>query len=103
MSSICYKWNDTPFGWDECPFTWKEGCIIDKLVGFGTTKVKDRIKKLSDEEKRVLIQLFVRLDVDELVFETTQNKQKNKKVKIKLKDVKISLSEQKIIKVNVNI
>jgi hypothetical protein len=103
MSSICYKWNDTPFPWNECPFTWKEGCIIEKLVGYGTAPVRQRIKKLTDDEKETLIQLFVRLDVDELIFETTQNKQKNKKVKIKLKDVEVLMKEQKIIKVNVKL
>jgi len=103
MSSICYRWDDTPFPWNECPFTWKEGCIIEKLVGYGTAPVRQRIKKLTDDEKETLIQLFVRLDVDELIFETTQNKQKNKKVKIKLKDVEVLMREQKIIKVNVKI
>jgi hypothetical protein len=103
MSSICYRWDDTPFPWNECPFTWKEGCIIEKLVGYGTAPVRQRIKKLTDDEKETLIQLFVRLEVDELVFETTQNKSKNKKVKIKLKDVEVLMKEQKIIKVNVKI
>jgi len=103
MSSICYRWDDTPFPWNECPFTWKEGCIIEKLVGYGAAPVRQRIKKLTDDEKETLIQLFVRLDVDELIFETTQNKQKNKKVKIKLKDIEVLMKEQKIIKVNVKI
>jgi len=103
MSSVCYRWDDTPFPWNECPFTWKEGCIIEKLVGYGTVTVRERIKKLTDDEKETLIKLFVRLDVEELVFETTQNKQKNKKVKIKLKDIEVLMKEQKIIKVNVKL
>ena len=103
MSSVCYRWDDTPFPWNECPFTWKEGCIIEKLVGYGTVPVRERIKKLTDDEKETLIKLFVSLDVEELVFETTQNKQKNKKVKIKLKDIEVLMKEQKIIKVNVKL
>jgi hypothetical protein len=103
MGSICYSWDDTPFKWMETPFTWKEACVIEKLTGFGTTKVKDRIKKLSDDDKEVLISLFLRLDVDEITFEQRSNKNKNTKVKVKLKDVEMSLKEQKIIKVNVKI
>jgi hypothetical protein len=103
MSSICYRWDDTPFPWNECPFTWKEGCIIEKLVGYGTAPIRERIKKLTVDEKETLIKLFVRLDVEELIFETTQNKSKNKKVKVKLKDVEVLMKEQKIIKVNVKI
>jgi hypothetical protein len=103
MASVCYAWDDTPFKWLETPFTWKEGCVIEKLVGYGTAPVKDRIKKLTDEEKQVLIELFVRLEVDEIVFEKRVNKNKNTKVKIKLSDVQMLMKEQKIIKVDVKI
>ena len=103
MASICYSWDDTPFMWLEAPFTWKEGCIIEKLVGYGTTKVKDRIKKLTDEEKQIVIGLFLRLEVDEIVFENRVNKHKNKKVKIKLKDFEVKPAIQKNINVNVKI
>jgi len=103
MASVCYAWDDTPFKWLETPFTWKEGCVIEKLVGYGTAPVKDRIKKLTEEEKEVLIGLFVRLEVDEIVFEKRVNKNKNTKVKIKLSDVQMLMKEQKIIKVDVKI
>ena len=103
MASVCYAWDDTPFKWMETPFTWREGCVIEKLVGYGTAPVRDRIKKLTEEEKEVLIGLFVRLEVDEIVFEKRENKNKNTKVKIKLNDIQVLMKEQKIIKVNVEI
>ena len=106
MSSVCYRWDDTPFKWMETPFTWREGCVIEKLVGKpgGSSFIKKhRLKELDDEEKEVLINLFLRLEVDEIVFEKRVNKNKNTKVKIKLKDVEMLMKEQKIIKVNVKI
>jgi hypothetical protein len=104
MSSVCYKWNDTPFKWSEAPFTWREGCIIDKIVsgaGGNQSIVKHRLKKLDNDEKQILIGLFLRLEVDEIVFETRANKNKNTKVKIKLKDIEITTKPQKNIKVDV--
>jgi len=103
MASICYSWDDTPFMWMETPFTWKEACVIEKLVNYGTTKVKDRIKKLDDEERQVIIDLFMRLEVDEIVFEKKINKHKNSKVKIKLKDFDVTPAVQKNINVNIKI
>lgn len=106
MSSVCYRWDDTPFKWMETPFTWREGCVIEKLLrgagGMQSIK-KHRLKELDDEEKQVLINLFVRLEVDEIVFEKRVNKNKNTKVKIKLKDIEILMKEQKNISVNVKI
>ena len=106
MGSICYSWDDTPFAWMDTPFTWQEGCVIQKIVESGgvggpSPRVRERLKKLTDDEKQTLIGLFVRLDVDEIVFETTANKSKNTKVKVKLKDVEILMKEQKNIKVDV--
>ena len=46
----CYRWDDTDFKWNETPFTWKEGCIIEKIINYGTAPVRDRIKKLTEEE-----------------------------------------------------
>ena len=107
MGSICYSWDDTPFAWMETPFTWKEGCVIQKIVEGGgggpSPRVRERLKKLTDDEKQTLIGLFVRLNVDELVFETNVNKNKNTKVKVKLKDVEVLMKEQKNIKVDVTI
>jgi hypothetical protein len=90
----------------DTPFTWQEGCVIQKIienvgVGGPSPRVRERLKKLTDDEKQTLIGLFVRLDVDEIVFETTVNKNKNSKVKVKLKDVEVLMKEQKNIKVDV--
>ena len=104
MSTICYSWNDAPYKWSEAPFTWKEGCVIEKLMSGagGSSFIKKRkINKLDDDEKQTLINLFVRLEVDEIVFEKRVNKHKNKQVKIRLKDIDISPREQKNIKVNI--
>lgn len=108
MGSICYSWDDAPFAWMETPFTWAEGCVIKKIVepsgvGGPSPRVRERLKKLTDDEKRTLIGLFVRLDVDELVFETKVNKTKNTKVKVKLKDVEVLMKVEKNIKVDVSI
>ena len=103
MGSICYSWDDTPFAWMETPFTWKEGCVIQKIVAAGGIgpRIRKKMKELREDEVATLIGLFVRLNVDELVFETNVNKNKNTKVKVKLKDVEILMKEQKNIKVGV--
>jgi hypothetical protein len=105
MATICYAWDETPYAWLDTPFTWAEGCIIQKIVGSGGSissfKIRERLDALPDEDKEVLIGLFVRLNVDEIQFETTSNKNKNTKVKIKLKDVEVSLKEQRNVKVNI--
>ena len=61
------------------------------------------MKELREDEVATLIGLFVRLDVDEIVFETNLNKTKNNKVTVKLKDVEVLMKEQKNIKVDVTI
>jgi len=105
MGSICYSWDDTPFAWMDTPFTWKEGCVIQKIINTGaggpSPRVRERLKKLTDDEKQTLIGLFVRLNVDEIVFETKVNKSKNTNVSVKLKDVEVLVKEQKNIKVDV--
>ena len=106
MALICYAWNDTPFPWLETPFTWKEGCVIEKLVkGAGGTqsikKFREKIKELDKDEKETLINLFLRLEVDEIVIEKEMTKGKNKQVKIRLKDVEVIMKEQRFINVNV--
>jgi len=106
MSTICYIWNDAPYKWSEAPFTWKEGCVIEKLVkgAGGSSFIKKRkLNKLDEDEKETLINLFVRLEVDEIVIEKRNKKHKNTQVKIKLKDVEMLMKEQKIIKVNIKI
>lgn len=108
MATICYSWDDAPFAWIDTPFTWAEGCVIEKIVGGGggaipSYKIRERLDALPDDEKEILIKLFLRLEVDEIEFEKRVNKNKNTKVKIKLKDVEMSLKEQRFIKVNVKL
>jgi hypothetical protein len=107
MATVCYSWDEAPFAWIDAPFTWAEGCVIEKIIGGGgsipSKKIRERLGVLSDDEKEILINLFVRLEVDEIQFEKRVNKNKNTKVKIKLSDVELSLKEQRIIKVNVKI
>jgi hypothetical protein len=106
MATICYAWDDAPYAWLDTPFTWAEGCVIEKLLGnaggaISSYKIRERLDALPDDEKQILIGLFVRLNVDEIEFENRVNKHKNTKVKIKLKDIEVSLKEQKNIKVNI--
>jgi len=106
MATICYAWDDAPFAWIDTPFTWAEGCVIEKLIqGAGgaipSYRIRERLDALPEDEKQILIGLFVRLQVDEIEIEKRVNKHKNTKVKIKLKDVELSLKEQKNIKVNI--
>jgi hypothetical protein len=108
MATICYSWDDAPFAWIDTPFTWAEGCVIEKIIGGGggaipSYKIRERLDALPEEDKEVLIKLFLRLNVDEIEFEKTVNKNKNTKVKIKLKDVELSIKEQRFIKVNVKL
>lgn len=105
MASICYAWDDAPFKWLEAPFTWIEACVIEKLLKAGgpSERVRNRLKTLDDDERQVIINLFLRLNVDEIVFEKRVNKHKNQKVKLKLKDVELVQKQQKIINVNVKI
>ena len=106
MATICYAWNDAPFAWIDTPFTWAEGCVIEKVIGGGAISsqtIRKRLKDLPEDEKEILIQLFVRLNVDEIEFERKVNKNKNTRVKIKLKDIELKQSVEKVIKVNVKI
>ena len=107
MATVCYKWSDAPFAWINTPFTWAEGCIIEKVIGGGgaisSQTIRKRLKDLPEEDKEVLIQLFLRLNVNEIEFERKVNKNKNTRVKIKLKDIEIKQSVEKVIKVNVKI
>jgi hypothetical protein len=108
MATICYAWDETPFAWNDAPFTWAEGCVIEKVIGGGggaisSQTIRKRLKDLPEDEKEILIQLFVRLNVDEIEFEKKVNKNKNTRVKIKLKDIELKQSVEKVIKVNVKI
>lgn len=108
MATICYAWDETPFAWIDTPFTWAEGCIIEKVIGGGggsisSQTIRKRLNALPEEEKEILIQLFLRLNVDEIEFEKKLNRNKNTKVKIKLSEIDLKPSVEKIVKVNVKI
>ena len=82
MATICYAWDETPFAWIDTPFTWAEGCIIEKIISGGggaisSQTIRKRLKDLPEDEKEILINLFVRLDVDEIEIERRVNKNKN--------------------------
>jgi hypothetical protein len=64
-------------------------------------KFREKIKELDKDEKETLINLFLRLEVDEIVIEKEMTKGKNKQVKIRLKDVEVIMKEQRFINVNV--
>jgi hypothetical protein len=108
MATICYAWDETPFAWINTPFTWAEGCVIEKVIGGGggaisSQTIRKRLKDLPEDEKEILINLFVRLNVDEIEFERKVNKNKNTKVKIKLSDIEVKPSVERFVKVNVKI
>ena len=108
MATICYAWDDNIFSWDTCPFTWEEGCVVEKIIaqlGAGGLSPyrKERLRDIPDRDKEVLIKLFYRMEVDEIVFENRINKNKNLYVNVKLKDVEVALKEQKYITVKVKI
>ena len=91
MATVCYSWDDNIFSWDTCPFTWEEGCVIEKIIQKVGAPLnpnrKERLRDITDRDKEVLIQLFYRMEVDEIVFENRINKTKNVQVNVKLKDV----------------
>ena len=106
MATICYSWEDAPYAWIDTPFTWAEGCVIEKLItgaggSISSLRMRERLNVLPEDEKQILIGLFVRLNVDEIEFEKRVNKHKNKKVSIKLKDIEVLVKEQRFINVNV--
>jgi hypothetical protein len=104
---FCYTWANAEQIWDTSELTWAEFCIIIPIVtpaisgGGSMAMVRDRLRKLPEEEKKIIIGLFTRLEVDEITFEKRENKQKNTKVKIKISDVDVTIKESK--KVNVKI
>ncbi len=105
MTVFCYKWNDADVSWNTVELTWVFFCrvrdVIDTIGAGSAIQIKNRIKKLTKEEKRTLIELFVQINDQDVEFQKRVNKQKNKKVKITIKDVTNFLVEMKNIKVGI--
>jgi hypothetical protein len=102
---FCYTWANADQIWDTSILTWAEFCIIipivTEAVKYGTSFLRDRIKKLPEPEKKILINLLTRLEVDEIIFEKNENKQKNTQVSIKLSDFDIKHQDVKNISVKI--
>jgi hypothetical protein len=100
---ICLRWDDAEQIWNQSELTWAEFCILVPIVtgGGSMAMVRDRLRKLPEEEKKIIIGLFTRLDTNEIIFEKRENKQKNTKVKIKISDVDVTIKESKKVKVKI--
>ena len=102
MATICYAWDDADFSWDTAPITWIEGCLIQKIQEGGAVRPARVLKKLTEEEKKVLIGLVVKLrKQDGYDVEVRSNKLKNKKSKVTIKEMELFIKEVQQIKVNV--
>jgi hypothetical protein len=102
MATICYAWDDADFSWDTAPITWIEGCLIQKIQEGGAVKPAKVLKKLTDEEKKVLIGLVVKFRKQNgYEVEVKENKVKNKKSKVTIKEMELFIKEVQQIKVNV--
>jgi hypothetical protein len=102
MATICYAWDDADFSWDTAPITWIEGCLIQKIQEGGSVRPARVLKKLTEEEKKVLIGLVVKLrKQDGYDVEVRSNKLKNKKSKVTIKEMELFIKEVQQIKVNV--
>jgi hypothetical protein len=102
MATICYAWDDADFSWDTAPITWIEGCLIQKIQEGGSVRPSKVLKKLTEEEKKVLIGLVVKLRKQNgYDVEVRSNKVKNKKSKVTIKEMELFIKEVQQIKVNV--
>ena len=102
MATICYAWDDADFSWDTAPITWIEGCLIQKIQEGGAVKPAKVLKKLTDEEKKVLIGLVVKFRKQNgYEVEVKANKVKNKKSKVTIKEMELFIKEVQQIKVKV--
>jgi hypothetical protein len=101
MATICYAWDDADFSWDNANITWVEGCLISEIQGTIGSPRKI-IKKMSEDEKKILIGLMVKLEKEsgeELTIRS--NKVKNQKTKVKIKDMELFIKELREIKVKI--
>ena len=102
MATICYEWDDANFSWDTAPITWIEGCLIQKIQEGGAVKPAKVLKKLTEDEKKVLIGLVVKFRKQNgYEVEVRANKVKNKKSKVTIKEMELFIKEVQQIKVNV--
>ena len=102
MATICYAWDDADFSWDTAPITWIEGCLIQKLQASGAVRPSKVLKKLTEEEKKVLVGIIVKLRKQNgYEVEVKSNKVKNKKTKVTIKEMELFIKEVQQIKVNV--
>jgi hypothetical protein len=102
MATICYAWDDADFSWDTAPITWIEGCLIQKIQEGGAVRPAKVLKKLTDEEKKVLIGIVVKFRKQNgYDVEVRSNKVKNKKSKVTIKEMELFIKEVQQIKVNV--
>jgi len=104
MPIVCFTWADCYYSWESAPFTWEEGCVVEKVGGLSPYR-KERLKKdLTTEEKEILVNLFFRMNIDEIVIENNSSKTKNKKINVKVKDVETLVSAQRLVEIkSVNI
>lgn len=101
MATICYAWDDADFSWDTAPITWIEGCLISEIQG-AIGSPRKILKKMSEDEKKILIGLMVKLEKESGEDLTIRsNKSKNEKVKVKIKDMELFIKELREIKVKV--
>jgi hypothetical protein len=102
MATICYAWDDADFSWDTAPITWIEGCLIQKIQEGGAVRPSKVLKKLTEDEKRVLVGIIVKLRKQNgYEVEVKANKAKNKKTKVTIKEMELFIKEVQQIKVKV--
>jgi hypothetical protein len=102
MATICYAWDDADFSWDTAPITWIEGCLIEKIQAAGAVRPSKVLKKLTEDEKKVLIGLVIKLRKQNgYEVEVKSNKVKNKNTKVTIKEMELFIKEVQQIKVKV--
>jgi hypothetical protein len=102
MATICYAWDDADFSWDTAPITWIEGCLIQKIQEGGAVRPSKVLKKLTEDEKRVLVGIIVKLRKQNgYEVEVKSNKVKNKNTKVTIKEMELFIKEVQQIKVKV--
>jgi hypothetical protein len=102
---ISYSWNDADFSWAMANITWGEARVINKIItekGGGRGKL-EKDKKLTKEDKRVLVNLIVRIKERDDIYKVEEKKSKNPNVKVTSKDIKLFIKELKQIKLKATI